>query len=172
MLENTQEKADQKTLNTIEQKETLSFSSVSFFPYDRSIVWYAVYLLFLSLTVYFSLKYSAPLFSAILVFVSGFYLASTLSTPVQNKVSINAEHLMIDSQVFPISDFASHWIEPHGPNYGFLHIYKARQVLANKEIPYLNTETDALSNLMQTILPENTSQVSHNLAKISHILKI
>jgi len=154
------------------KKHAISFSSVSFFPYTRGFYWYAIYMLLLVTTVYFSLRYSAPLFSAILVFVSGFYLASTLSQPQKNQVTIDNDNIKIDNQLFSMKDFESYWIEPHGMNFGFLHIYQPKQLLANKEIPYLNIDTAILREFLSEILIDNQSSLSHSLAKISHILKI
>lgn len=154
------------------KKHAISFSSVSFFPYTRGFFWYSTYILLLVATVYFSLRYSAPLFSAILVFASGFYLASTLSQPQKNQITIDGDNIKIDNQLFSMKDFNSYWIEPHGMDFGFLHIYKPSQILAHKEIPYLNIDTALLRKFMSEILEDNQSSISHNLAKISHILKI
>jgi len=172
MLENTQEKADQKTLNAKDKSETLSFSSFSFFPYSRGVIWYSTYLILLFATIYFSLRYSAPMFSAILVFVSGFYLASTLSKPKQNQVTITQYNLKIDQKVFSLKDFESFWIEQHGTDFGFLHLYRPKQIIANKEIPYLNIQSETLKQFMSDKLVDNNSHWSHNLARISHLLKI
>jgi len=152
--------------------KSISFSSVSFFPYGRGFIWYAMYLLILTTLVYFSLKYSAPLFSAILVFASGLYLASTLSEPVANTVQITDTDLLVDAKPFPLKNFESFWIEPHGLDFGFLHIYKSKQILANKEIPYLNINSELLREFMNEKLKPNNSELSHSLAKISHVLKI
>jgi len=172
MFERELENKQVKTQSLQETGDSISFSSVSFFPYGRGFVWYTVYLSLLVVTVYFSIKYSAPLFSAILVFVSGFYLASTLSEPKSNKVTITKIEIHIEGQSYPIKDFTSYWIEPHGMNFGFLHIYKSKQVLANKEIPYLNIDTALLREFMSEVLADNQSNFSHSVARLSHILKI
>ena len=159
-------------LETNNSEQKISFNSFSFFPYSRGFIWYATYILALIILVYFALRYSAALFASILIFTSGLYLASTLSKPKAVRVSITDTDLELDINKYPLKDFDSYWIEPHGPNFGFLHFFKKSSFAASFQVPYIGIENKVLSDFMQKTLEENESSLAHSLIAISHILKI